>query len=295
MLFKLIFLIIPAFLISACSTSGSKSARSQGIKASKLSMIQFHFALEDKSEERYAYRSNTNKKTFEGEQLVNEKIEIVDFLLRSRTTAVNPKNKIYQYELSTLQKDGFVNLRDLAFPEVGEKILYTVNGKGEILSAGTYPNDSEYAIPFFFPPKDVVEVGDTWADEVDYILSESGIPLKLELTSILKRLLDCGLNTCGEIELSGKVSMLGVYGETKYESEFSGRMLVRAADSKIIWQEIRTGESLNKGNTNLLVFACIESKMTLPNHIAVMKNVVLDCEPKLEGSLFVESPFKNIK
>ncbi|MEC9283883.1 MAG: hypothetical protein VX642_14310 [Bdellovibrionota bacterium] len=251
--------------------------------------------MEENAEDRIQYRSYTLKKTFVNSQISNEKTEIVEFLLRAKAKAVNPKSKIYQYELSTLQKDGFVDLKSLAFPELGEKILYTVDSNGKILTAGVHPNDSEYGIPFFFAPEGEVGIGETWVNEVEYNLSESGVPLRLELTSILKGVWECGLKTCAEIELSGRVLMNGDYGDTQYESEFVGRMLVGTKDSRVLWQEIRTGESLGSKNTELIVYSCIESKITSPFHIAVAKDFPLDCVPNTEDSLYVSSPFKDLQ
>lgn len=289
------FLLLFAFLsfqISCTSFSKSKDGN-LSIKKSNQEKVKFEFSMEENTEDRIQYRSYTLKKTFVNSQISNEKTEIVDFLLRAKAKAVNPKNKIYQYELSTLQKDGFVDLKSLAFPEVGEKILYTVDGNGKILSAGVHPKDSEYGIPFFFAPEEEVSIGETWVNEEEYTLSESGVPLRLELTSILKKLLECGLKTCAEVELSGRVLMNGDYADTQYESEFVGRMLVSTSDSRILWQEIRTGESLGSKNTELIVYSCIESKMLSPFHIAVAKDFKLDCVPNTEDSLYVKSPDYN--
>ena len=286
-----LFFLCFCFLQTSCSSFSKTKQSNLKIKNSSKDKVSFQFSMEEDAEDRIKYRSYTLKKTYINSQISNEKTEIVEFLLRSKAKAVNPKNKIYQYELSTLQKDGFVDLKSLAFPELGEKILYTVDGRGKVLSAGVHPNDSEYSIPFFFAPEGEVAIGETWVNEEEYNLSESGVPLRLELTSILKKVLECGLKTCAEIELSGRVLMNGDYGDTQYESEFVGRMLVSTSDSRVLWQEIRTGESLGSKNPELIVYSCIESKIVSPFHIAVAKDFDLDCVPNTEDSLYVKSPF----
>lgn len=282
------FSITSLFLVSCSSIGKFQTPASEKLKFSPVKSAKIQFSMQENEVQTYQIRSSSNKKTYENNQIVNAKMEEVDFKVENRALAVNPEKGIYSFRVKTLEKDGFVNLRDLAFPEVGEKIDYQMNSLARVLSAGRFPQDSVYYIPSVVLPKDEVSVGDTWDFTAEYVLIESGIPLRLELTSILKRFVDCGLKLCADIEISGAVKIVNKIDGVNYASEMAGRMLVTVDGATILWQRIRSGEKMETRGGNIVIYSCIESKKVRPAAFSPLRGKDLDCKALGKDSLFVE-------
>lgn len=283
-------LISSSLMISCSSIQKLYTPKAEKLSKSKVTKAKIKFGMSDKEVQVFRFKSSSIKKTYQDQQILNAKEEEVDFTVQNTATAVNPKKGVYSFQVKTLSKDGFVNLRDLAFPEMGEKIDYQVNSRAQVLGAGRFPKDSVYYIPSVVLPKSEVSVGDTWDYSSSYVLLESGIPLKLELTSILKSFVNCGLKLCADIEISGSVSIATKMKSVNYASEMAGRMLVAVEDGRILWQRIRSGEKMEtEGGGEILIYSCIESKQKSPSAFASLRNKALDCKPSETKSLYVEA------
>lgn len=283
----LIFLV----LLSQVSCSSLKKINSgvgSELKEVGLKAQSLNYSLKEEEKQIYQFRSSSHKKTFLENQIINQKEEIVDFELELKAKAVNKEKGLFAYELKTISKDGFIPLKDLGFPELNRKIPYMLDAKARVLRAGSYPPDSIYFIPSVILPDQKVQKGDTWDYVWDYRLIETGIPLRLKVTSILKRFMQCGLRTCADIEVSGLVELSAKVENLNYDSELAGRMLVDIEDGSILWQRIRSGESMQTEDGRVDIFSCIESKLKSPFAKATLKDRDLDCKAVPQDSLYVE-------
>jgi hypothetical protein len=284
---SLIYLVLLSQV--ACSSLDKfKGGEGSALKEIKLGAQSLNYSLEEEEKQIYQFRSSSHKKTFLNDQIINQKEEIVDFELELKAKAVNKDKGLFAYDLKTISKDGFIPLKDLGFPELNKKIPYMLDAKARVLRAGSYPPDSIYFIPSVILPDHKVQKGDTWDYEWDYRLIETGIPLRLKVTSILKRFLQCGLRTCADIEVSGLVELATRVENLNYDSELAGRMLVDVEDGSILWQRIRSGESMQTEDGRIDIFSCIESKLKSPFAKATLKDRDLDCKAKPQDSLYVE-------
>lgn len=283
-------LSISFFVFASCASLNSGNDYSTGLKLkkSKLKKASIEFSKTKGDKQIHHYRASSLKKTFIKGQIVNKKEETVSFRVQSKTISTDKMNKTYMLEVSTLDKDGFVNLQDFSFPEVGKSIPYRMNRYGEVLNAGKYSPDSEYFVPNVFLPRTEVSVGDTWNDVVEYSLSQSGVPMRLDLTSILKAFVECGLYQCADIEISGSAQIISSDESINHDSELVGRYLVRIDTGDILWQRLRSGETMKVGENTIVVFFCMDGLMTSPVGQAPLKEKALNCKAKEGQALYVE-------
>jgi hypothetical protein len=256
----------------------SNMRKSGGAAGGRTVEIALKGAEGDKSETRYYSSSRTL--TYNGEQLVRDKTESVDFTINTNYTFYDPKTSVLKFRVTTTRKDGKVELHDLAFPELRETIDYVVVGKtGQVIQAGAYPPQGIFYVPSIPIPKEPVAVGDTWTMEHTWLSATDSIPLKLEIVGILKDIVSCeGGKTCADIELSGGVELdKGIIAKgTSFQSKLWGRMLFSIDRGDVIWSEMRSNESMNVPGERFAITSCTRSE----TRVAKEFKTKLDCEPK---------------
>lgn len=226
------------------------------------------------------YYSSSRVLTYNGEQLVRDKTESVDFTVRTEYKFYDPKLGVLKFKVKTTRKDGKVELHDMAFPELHEEIDYIVAGKtGQVIQAGAYSPEGIFYIPSIPMPKEPVRVGDTWAMQHVWYSSGEAIPLRLDIVGILKDIVSCdGGKQCADIEISGGVELekMTTTKGSKFESKLWGRMLFSIERGDVIWSEMRSTEEMSVPGERVSVTSCTVSETKLT------KNFKTDfvCEPK---------------
>lgn len=186
--------------------------------------------------------------TYEGKQLVRDRTESVDFSVVTEVKAKDAKTGYIRQTVKTIRKDGVIPLHDLSFPEMGEKIDYILKANGEVVKAGKFPPDGLFYVPSLPMPKGPVRVGDTWPMEHMWLSAREGVPLKLEVTAILKDIVTCeGDKTCADLEISGHVKFAAGIDQpgSKFTSRLWGRVLFSLSRGDVIWSETRSREDVS--------------------------------------------------
>lgn len=231
------------------------------------------------------YYSHANVKTYSDRQLLRDKQEIVDFTTVTKIKAYDPAEKVVSFSVRTVEKDGMVELHNLAFPEKFEEIDYMVRTSGVVMKAGEYPPQSLFFVPSLPVPAEEVRVGDTWTMEHTWYSSRDAIPLKLDVVGILKALVPCGGKICADIEVSGGVRLVNAATASgaQFESRVWGRILYSPERGDIIWSEMRSQEEMSAGSDKFTVLSCMVSETKLgPKY-----KTKLECAPALTPVLKV--------
>ena len=226
------------------------------------------------------YYSSSRVLTYNGEQLVRDKTESVDFTVRTEYKSYDPKLGILKFKVKTTRKDGKVELHDMAFPELHEEIEYIVAGRtGQVIQAGAYSPQGIFYIPSIPIPKESVQVGDTWAMQHVWYSSGEAIPLRLDIVGILKDVVKCdGGKLCADIEISGGVDLekTATAKGSRFESKLWGRMLFSIERGDVIWSEMRSTEDMSVPGERVSITSCTVSETK------IAKNFKTDfvCDPQ---------------
>jgi len=231
------------------------------------------------------YYSNANVKTYSDNQMLRDKQEIVDFTTVTQIKAFDPVEKVLSFSVRTTEKDGTVELHDLAFPEKFEEIDYMVRTDGTVLKAGKYPPQSLFFVPSLPIPLEEVRVGDTWVMAHTWFSSRDAIPLRLEVVGILKALVPCDGKICADIEVSGGVKLVNAATaeNAQFNSRVWGRILFSPERGDIVWSEMRSQEEMAFGNDKFSVLSCMVSETKMSSKYKTK----LECAPDLRAVLAV--------
>jgi hypothetical protein len=253
-------LIATTLILSAagCASSGGGGSVPQAVA------LEFHGKAGEVTETRYY--SNAHIQSFQDGQLLRDRFEGVDFVVASRVTEVLPTSHILKFDVQTTSKDGTVELHDLAFPELGEKIDYVIRGDGEVLRAGNFAPESLFYVPALPIPKAPVEIGDTWTMEHTWISSRDGIPLTLQVVGILKNIVKCEKSgVCADLEINGHVKLAAqpTNPGVRFNSRIWGRVLFSLQRGDVIWSDMRSAEDMGLKSDKMAVRSCMVSEMKL--------------------------------
>ncbi|MEO0336137.1 MAG: hypothetical protein AAF202_07075 [Pseudomonadota bacterium] len=272
------------FVIAMGLFTGCQGATKRLKESPPPEPIRLEFKGSDGLVRETLYHSHSYIREYEFEQLVKEKDEIVDFTIQESFKKPKKPNTL-AVEVTSKDKDGIVDLHDLAFPEVDEVIMYVYDKMGNVLLAGGYPEQSIFYVPPMPLPEKKVEVGDTWESESEWISLKNGIPLKVGIVGILKNFYACGAEKCADIEVSGAVEVLGMKKtDVSFLSEISGRVLYNVDKGMPVWSLIKSTEDLRMKDSRTAVQSCVTSKMKMPaDAVAFLKlPSKLRCRPKSE-------------
>lgn len=219
--------------------------------------VELKLKAERNDVEENQFRSETIMNYYSNGQIIRSKEDKVDFIVESKTANVMGDNIFY--EVKTVKKDGFVDLNELAFPELDQEYGITVKDNGEVLRAGTFPKTSIFYVPLISLPKQKVKVGDTWEMAHNWKSSGNHIPLKLELVSILKGYYNCYGSQCALIELSGVIRLDGDVKGLTYKSDIRGHIFFDMDNGRILWSATKNVEDLQGHLDKTAVESCFFS------------------------------------
>jgi hypothetical protein len=212
------------------------------------------------------YYSSSRTRTYSDSQLLRDKTESVDFLVRTDVTDYKPEQNILSYTVSTIRKDGPISLHDLAFPELDEKIDFSVRSdSGEVLKAGVYPSVGLFFVPSLPMPRRAVAVGDTWVLEHTWLSAQDQIPFRLEVIGILKGIDRCAKSEhlCADLELSGAVALAKVSfaDGARFDSRISGRVMFDLDRGDVLWSEVHSQDDMIGSGEKTQVRSCMVSQL----------------------------------
>ncbi|MBK7843234.1 MAG: hypothetical protein IPJ71_05985 [Bdellovibrionales bacterium] len=209
------------------------------------------------------YYSASTAETHEDGQIVRRKEEAVAFTVESRFKS--QADGVIVFDAETIEKDGQVDLHDLAFPELNELIEFKLKESGEVLQAGFYPPTSVFFVPPVPLSREAVLIGDTWTIQHEWISMKNGVPLRADLTLIFKGLHQCGKGRCAELEISGEVAIIDAkMKEVKFQNEISGRLLFSIDQGTVVAMRVANKEAMLMGHSFLRVFSCMVGQIVEP-------------------------------
>lgn len=267
------YLIISTCIIfTACSSTNQKS---EGLKASfidsaKTVAMDKPVVLKLKGVvgqvEKVAYSHRALSKSFEKNEIRNQRDESVEFTTAAETMKYEGDTVVQK--LSVIKKDGTTNLHDFAMPEVGEKVEVVFDHTGKIKKFGDYPQNSLFYVPPVSLPDRPVTVGDTWTMKARWITLDETIPFELDMVSILKRFVSCGNDTCAEIEVSGEVNVDQSLKQTlHFNSQWRGGFYFAMNAGSVIWSHVQSEEQLLMNNLTRKVQSCLGSTTEEPSQL----------------------------
>jgi hypothetical protein len=279
-------ILFPALLVLSSLLSSCSHMSGQGhIKEVQMKQpVKLELSQELGQFDITRYRYHSSKATLGERKIKVKRDEIVDFKIRSEVRGLTPSGLI-QLQVKTLEKEGPVELNDLAYPELNETIDFTLTKNAQVVKAGSYSSDSIFYVQPIPLPEKPVNKGDTWAVEHAWLSRHNGIPLKLELVAILSRFVECGpQDTCADIELSGRVTLPPGLIKGSLDSKVFGRLLFALKKGLIVWSEIRTDEDLSTPGEKVEIASCMESVIDTPSAYVWGAKKKPFCSPQTEFS-----------
>lgn len=223
-----------------------------------------------------AYRSLSSSKEFAESQLVREKTEAVDFIVESKPVE-KPSKEAVEVVLTTVEKNGSIDLHDYGFPELKESIEFNYTPEGRVLKAGNFHEMSLFFVPPLPLPDRPVEEGDTW-DLTHTWLSASGVELQLDVIGIHKGYKRCGeASPCVNMEVSGSVKpatdrIIGL----DLSSRISGNLLFSIPKGEVYSSEVKSFETIKFPGRTIESKSCMVS---IPTETSNLEDVDFpECE-----------------
>lgn len=226
------------------------------------------------------YYSHSHSEDFLEGQMTKKKDEIVEFQLLEKVKRVDSEGRLI-IDSMTVEKDGLIDLNDLAFPELEEIIEYVYSPIGQVIKAGSYPKGSIFYIPPMPLPEEPVLVGETWEMSQSWRSLKNGIPLRVQVVAILKNILKCGNRTCADVEISGDVSVINMpLNKMQFTSNINGRILFDVKKGLIIWSQIQSSEDFQVESQQTKVQGCLVSEIVEPEELGLKKSSErMSCQP----------------
>lgn len=257
-------LVVSVLFSMGCASAPKQKEAKLAVPIATKEKLELRLHGTESRKETVRIYSHSWIETTEDGQVRHEKDEIVDF--KAKYEFLKPEAGEIRVKVTTSDKDGFVDLRDLAFPDDGEVLEIRMTPSARVLAAGEYPKESLFFVPPIPLPEEKVRVGDTWSLSHQWIGSKNGVPLKLDLITVLKALYPCLDGRCADLEVSGEVSVMGVPADpqTKMQSRLNGRMLFSLESGAVLWSEIHSAELFADAKAAVKVRSCLVTRLEEP-------------------------------
>ncbi len=229
------------------------------------------------------YHSRSVTRLYQKGILMKKVSEDLDFQVISTITGVDvPKNEI-SFKVKSVEKHGKGELHEFAVPEPDEILHLVLNDRFEVVSAKDKPKNSIFYVPTMSVPNDLVSVGDSWLQNAKWTSLNNEVPLKMELVSILKKYIPCGIEHCAVIEVSGEVTLdMAPTKEMSFTSDLRGFLLFSVERGTTIWSSVRSDQQLGAGDVQTKMNSCLTS-YTLEPVFEGLKNFATPfCRPEGE-------------
>ncbi|MES2856937.1 MAG: hypothetical protein V4692_13805 [Bdellovibrionota bacterium] len=267
--------VVACLLLASCSHSEKKAEVTQRPLSPELKAVVIdkpvvlRLLAEKDRVEKVDYLHESSAKAYVENQLRHEKDESVEFSSQAATISVSEPDASgiisFVQDLSITRKDGVANLHDFAMPDLGETLRVSMNSLGKILKSGDYPSNSIYYVPSISLPATPVSVGDTWAMEASWLSLNDMVPYQLSMVTILKGFLECGVDTCADLEVSGEVKFQGPLAkEMRFNSIWQGRIYFALKSGTVVWSRTHTEERVVAEAARRDVNSCFEALLSEP-------------------------------
>ena len=211
------------------------------------------------------YHSHSYIKSFIDNQLNRERYEIADFKVQTDTIKFDQTNNFIHVISKTIAKDGIVNLHDMAFPDLGERLEYVYKPNGTVVYAGEFPKTSIFFVPPLPLPPEEVKKGDTWEMNHSWVSMDNKIPLHINMVTILKDYFPCNGGVCADLEISGEIGIIAsLTKDTNIKSHIRGRVLFSIDKGSVLWSIVRNEEELKIQETMVKVVSCMKAVLIQP-------------------------------
>lgn len=172
-------------------------------------------------------------------------VDTANFDIERKTINVNEKGDI-QFRITTSNKTGNVELKDLAYPEPGQELYEMIDKFGKHLVVKDMPIGSIYYISRVALPKEQVKVGDVWTYKVRWISEDTGWPFDLTIISKLKSWTDCDGLACAVITFDGEVQLPEDFPlKARLKSTIKGEYQYSPVSYEILWGMSESDEEFN--------------------------------------------------
>jgi hypothetical protein len=219
------------------------------------------------------------------DQITREKHEETSFTVQVRTEHVDKSSGHLHQTVVVTEKEGPMELNDMAFPQLNEKmdVIYTPDAK--VIKAGAYPPGGVFYVPPISLPERAVEIGETWNMQSQWRNFHNGIVMQLDLVTIFKSLVACGeAEQCADLEVSGKVSLPQLRGDFTLENQLRGRILFAINKGGVIWSEIHNKEIFQSEDLNVETESCLRSLLKDAKTFKKLEGQNKECEvPRSES------------
>lgn len=217
---------------------------------------------------RYCARSRT--RVYREAALRSERDEATEFTVETRSTKWDVKADRLSQTVRTLKKEGAMDLREFAMPEVGEKIDFVFSSQGRVLRAGSFPESSIYFVPTVSLPKAPVSRGDTWTMESSWAPIGEKAVFYVEMVSIFKEAWACGKRRCAEIEIAADVrAVAGGSPIAGYANRWRGRMLFDIDSGMVAWSRLESEDVYEREGGRHVVESSLDGALVEPAALAL--------------------------
>lgn len=189
---------------------------------------------------------------YEKGQKLRERDQEVVFQYETKTLSIS--DGIIEQNTTVTQKEGFIPLHEMAYPELKEELKVQYKRNGEVVQVGEYPKESLWYLSYLPLPQQAKKIGESWTYEHSWI-SEEKLPLKIQLKLTLVRLYQVKGQQVAEIELSGETQLGALKGIKKQgllnlESHIKGGFLFSLTRGSLLWSYVSSEESMGHGVEN---------------------------------------------
>jgi hypothetical protein len=263
------------FLLSCCTYMPAKKS-SEGLPDQGPVLLELAPGI-GYVDETY-YQTSSLTQIYSGPDIIRKISNSSHFNVETKVIRVDKENKLLTLNVSTISKEGNIDLDDFALPQEGESLEVVLTQQGIVTRVSQMPPGTLYYVPPISLPKAAVRVGETWEMTAEWINSKNGMPLKMEVVSTLASLHDCKdiggvAGICAIIDISGNVSISGLKREPlfskttdkiKFKSEISGRLIFSIKNGTVLFSYTKDQEQLMGEKDRVDISSCTISYVTKP-------------------------------
>lgn len=257
------------FILAGCAGPSHKSDIQSKVKSSEKYVLALKGVPQRK--EKTSWYTEIHTSRTDSQQIERTEIEKMRFVTQVKTLAVNDQEALLYQQQTTLSKSADMNLHEMAFAELNEKLNVTLKPNGEVVKAGNYPQNSIFYVPSISLPSFPVSTNEPWELKKSWVDPKIQLEFKIHLISHLNQVLSCGTGRCFDIKLEGDIEIPGLKGKAEVSGKVWGRFILSEELGLIVWSDVHNGEKISISGENVAVETCLESVLLEPK-LHILKN-----------------------
>jgi hypothetical protein len=188
------------------------------------------------------YQTKSDVVVYDKDKVSKKYTDSVKFDIDRTTINVNDKGDL-QFRITTSNKTGNVELKDLAYPEPDQELYEMIDQYGKPLVVKDMPIGSIYYISRVALPKGPVKKNDTWLYKARWISEDTGWPFEISISSKLKSWTECDGLACAIITFEGEVSLPEDFPlKSTLTSKIKGEFHYAPISYEVLWGESKSEE-----------------------------------------------------